>query len=316
MLEVDRYTLETSREKFFAGGDLVTGASNVSNAMGYGKDAARNIDARLSGRVAVRRDHAEVRLRPAPPDPDPGRRHQARDLPAAVRAQDLRRGDAEPRARGSRARKPPAACAATSAKPAATPSSIAREKPSCLLKSPCESTANSAPPPRARPSSRWRRANGQVHPLALPPGGAELARLLPPVPGRGRRASAACCPPAPRRPSSGMSVTTDSETPDRHHRLMALELLVRRAQPLLRRLRVQRPLRAAGPGRRRSASPTSATPTTTRACRSTSRIRAMCSTTTAASCAPAACGSATRSRARMSGTSAARGITSHAGRRA
>ena len=46
VLEVDRYTLETSREKFFAGGDLVTGASNVSNAMGYGKEAARNIDAR------------------------------------------------------------------------------------------------------------------------------------------------------------------------------------------------------------------------------------------------------------------------------
>ena len=44
MLEVDRYTLETSREKFYAGGDLITGASNVSNAMGYGKKAARNID--------------------------------------------------------------------------------------------------------------------------------------------------------------------------------------------------------------------------------------------------------------------------------
>jgi len=48
-IEVDRYSLETSRERFFAGGDLVTGASNVSNAMGFGKKAARNIDKRLMG---------------------------------------------------------------------------------------------------------------------------------------------------------------------------------------------------------------------------------------------------------------------------
>jgi len=47
LIEVDRYTLETSRQKFYAGGDLITGASNVSNAMGYGKKAARNIDRRL-----------------------------------------------------------------------------------------------------------------------------------------------------------------------------------------------------------------------------------------------------------------------------
>jgi NADH-quinone oxidoreductase subunit F len=48
-LEVDRYSLETSRERFFAGGDLISGASNVSNAMGYGKKAARIIDRRLMG---------------------------------------------------------------------------------------------------------------------------------------------------------------------------------------------------------------------------------------------------------------------------
>ena len=41
-LEVDRYSLETSRDRFYAGGDLITGASNVSNAMGIGKKAARN----------------------------------------------------------------------------------------------------------------------------------------------------------------------------------------------------------------------------------------------------------------------------------
>ena len=48
-LEFDRYTLETSRDKFYAGGDLISGASNVSNAMGYGKKAARFIDQRLMG---------------------------------------------------------------------------------------------------------------------------------------------------------------------------------------------------------------------------------------------------------------------------
>ena len=46
-IEVDRFTLETSRPRFFAGGDLVTGASNVSNAMAYGKQAARAIDEQL-----------------------------------------------------------------------------------------------------------------------------------------------------------------------------------------------------------------------------------------------------------------------------
>ena len=43
-IEVDRYTMATSRPKFYAGGDVISGASNVSNAMGYGKKAARNID--------------------------------------------------------------------------------------------------------------------------------------------------------------------------------------------------------------------------------------------------------------------------------
>jgi NADH-quinone oxidoreductase subunit F len=53
-VEVDRFTLETSRSQFFAGGDVISGATNVSNAMGYGKKAARNIDERLMG---VKRAH-------------------------------------------------------------------------------------------------------------------------------------------------------------------------------------------------------------------------------------------------------------------
>ena len=85
VLDVNRYTLETSREKFFAGGDLVTGASNISNAMGYGKDAARHIDARLSGRSRFDEILPKFVYDQRPPDPDPGRRHRARDLPAAVR---------------------------------------------------------------------------------------------------------------------------------------------------------------------------------------------------------------------------------------
>ena len=44
---MNRYKLETSRPRFFAGGDLVTGASNVSNAMAFGKRAARAIDEQL-----------------------------------------------------------------------------------------------------------------------------------------------------------------------------------------------------------------------------------------------------------------------------
>jgi len=46
---VDRYTLQASRGNFYAGGDVITGASNVSTAMGYGKKAARILDERLMG---------------------------------------------------------------------------------------------------------------------------------------------------------------------------------------------------------------------------------------------------------------------------
>ena len=46
-IDVDRFSLESSRAGFYAGGDVITGASNVSNAMAYGKQAARNIDMKL-----------------------------------------------------------------------------------------------------------------------------------------------------------------------------------------------------------------------------------------------------------------------------
>jgi NADPH-dependent glutamate synthase beta subunit-like oxidoreductase len=46
-IEVNRFTLETSRPRFYAGGDVTTGASNVSTAMSYGKQAARSLDLQL-----------------------------------------------------------------------------------------------------------------------------------------------------------------------------------------------------------------------------------------------------------------------------
>ena len=85
VLDVNRYTLETSREKFYAGGDLVTGASNISNAMGYGKEAARHIDGRLSGHSRFDHILPQFTYDQRAPDPDPCRRHHGRDLPAAAR---------------------------------------------------------------------------------------------------------------------------------------------------------------------------------------------------------------------------------------
>jgi NADH-quinone oxidoreductase subunit F len=46
---IDRFTSRTSKHRIFAGGDLVTGASNVSNAMAWAKQAADRIDAQLMG---------------------------------------------------------------------------------------------------------------------------------------------------------------------------------------------------------------------------------------------------------------------------
>jgi len=85
-VETDRYTLETSRSKFYAGGDLISGASNVSNAMGYGKKAARNIDLRLMGPGRWERIGAQLSYSNELPDePVPGSRHHGQELPAADR---------------------------------------------------------------------------------------------------------------------------------------------------------------------------------------------------------------------------------------
>jgi NADH-quinone oxidoreductase subunit F len=87
-LEVDRYSLETSRERFYAGGDLITGASNVSNAMGIGKKAARNIDKRLMAEerfASLMPDF--VYLMEPPETPSESGRHVPGEMPAAQRVQ-------------------------------------------------------------------------------------------------------------------------------------------------------------------------------------------------------------------------------------
>jgi NADH-quinone oxidoreductase subunit F len=85
-VEVNRFSLETSRDRFYAGGDLTTGASNVSTAMGYGKKAARNIDKRLMGTKRFAALAPEFVYLMEPPDP-PGAsgRHVPPELPAAQR---------------------------------------------------------------------------------------------------------------------------------------------------------------------------------------------------------------------------------------
>jgi NADH-quinone oxidoreductase subunit F len=89
-LVYDRYTLETSREKFYAGGDLISGASNVSNAMGYGKKAARFIDQRLMEEVRAQEflPHFEYdQISPEHVSESP--RHHPHPLPAKQRVKDF-----------------------------------------------------------------------------------------------------------------------------------------------------------------------------------------------------------------------------------
>ncbi len=85
-VQVNHFTLQTSRPRFFAAGDLVTGASNVSGAMSYGKQAARSIDEQL-----MDSDRWEMLFRPMqyeqtpPKQTSENRRHHARVLAAQQR---------------------------------------------------------------------------------------------------------------------------------------------------------------------------------------------------------------------------------------
>jgi NADH-quinone oxidoreductase subunit F len=90
-IEVNRFTLETSRARFYAGGDLVTGASNVSNAMAYGKQAARSIDLQLMETDRWQQIYPKFDYEQTPPEePSVSGRHSGHPLPALtrVRSQD------------------------------------------------------------------------------------------------------------------------------------------------------------------------------------------------------------------------------------
>ena len=90
-IEVNRFTLETSRPRFYAGGDLVTGASNVSNAMSYGKQAARSIDLQLMEADRWQQIYPKFDYEQKPPEePSPSRRHSGHPLSplARVHSQD------------------------------------------------------------------------------------------------------------------------------------------------------------------------------------------------------------------------------------
>jgi NADH-quinone oxidoreductase subunit F len=83
---VDRFTYETSRPNFYAGGDVITGASNVSNAMSCGKQAAQKMDERLTGEQRWARIFPEFEYsRTAPGEPSLSHRHESRTMPAALR---------------------------------------------------------------------------------------------------------------------------------------------------------------------------------------------------------------------------------------
>jgi NADPH-dependent glutamate synthase beta subunit-like oxidoreductase len=95
---VDRFTFETSRTGFYAGGDVITGASNMSNAMSGGKQAARKIDERLMAQSGSEQQAGPAGIarwdqlfpefeysHQAPGEPSLSRRHAAASLPAGSR---------------------------------------------------------------------------------------------------------------------------------------------------------------------------------------------------------------------------------------
>jgi len=89
-IKVDRFTLETSRPSFYAGGDVITGASNVSNAMAGGKQAARSIDERLMNESRWEQIFPCFEYsRTAPGEPSLSRRHRPASLSPIARVRSL-----------------------------------------------------------------------------------------------------------------------------------------------------------------------------------------------------------------------------------
>jgi NADH-quinone oxidoreductase subunit F len=89
-IEVNRFSLETSRPRFYAGGDVITGASNVSNAMAYGKQAARNIDAQLMEGNRWDPIFRQFDYSQSPPEePSPSHRHEGAAMGAGLRVKSV-----------------------------------------------------------------------------------------------------------------------------------------------------------------------------------------------------------------------------------
>ncbi len=89
-LDVNHYTLETSRPNFYAGGDLITGASNVSNAMGFGKRAAKHIDVRLTGEKRFAQLFSSFDIENVVPlHPSERQRSSVTERPAELRRRDF-----------------------------------------------------------------------------------------------------------------------------------------------------------------------------------------------------------------------------------
>ncbi len=85
-IKVDRHSAESEMDGVFAGGDVVTGASNVSNAMSHGKRAAEMIDAKLMGKGRFRQIFKPFEYKnDVAIDPQGGERNVSATMPAKER---------------------------------------------------------------------------------------------------------------------------------------------------------------------------------------------------------------------------------------
>ena len=297
-IEVDHFTLETSRPRFFAGGDLVTGASNVSNAMAYGKQAARAIDEQLMDAKrwdelfpadGIRPDAAQGAERKPPPS-------FARSCRCASAPQSSTRSVRRlVGGRDARGMLPLPALRREGSGVALEreESTLPQKKISLRIDGELVNAARGPDHPRSRARQR------KVHSDSVLPGRPEFGGRLPAVHGGGLRRR----PPVPRLHHAGAGRHVGDHhfapavaLPPHDHRTAAGG-----AQPCLRGLRGQRSLRIAGHGVLPGHHQRALRLQLSRGCRWTYRIPASCSTTTAASCARAACAPAPRSRARTCG---------------
>jgi NADH-quinone oxidoreductase subunit F len=153
MLEGDRYDLTTSRETVYAGGDFLTGASNVTSAMGIGKKAVRNIDRHLTGKARFDSIMPAFQYDQTPPQPSACSRHNARFLPAAIRVKTFE--EAVSALPPEAALEEASRCMRCDIRETAALAVFRRQGATTRLsKSRFASTVNCAPPQKARPYFR------------------------------------------------------------------------------------------------------------------------------------------------------------------